>query len=302
MNASIGVMELTEIATDLMLSKKIDISSIRTVCLALGPYRNLTTLTASILFLHPNCQVLNHAGSRIFGNESLDFISDYSKEKFETFTRYAIHISQKGRRGDYGGSITLSHAFDNQYSVKDMFYGANSSLLKQTITALFWKESLRTSNHLRLHNVELDRLFKINRQLKFLLPIRNPLDCAVSNVRTSKANIFQGINKNFGVEQVLEAILDEILWFKNLETRYPKRFFHFFEHDFNRSTILEMANFLKLEPLEIWCENAIAAFDVKSKYSHPKNLILFFSHQVERLFANYPDFAEKLLRFVDGSR
>jgi hypothetical protein len=69
--------------------------------MTLGPYRNLTTLTASVLFLHPNCQVLNHAGNRIFGDEELDFIANYNNEIFEAFTRYAIYISQKGTRGDY---------------------------------------------------------------------------------------------------------------------------------------------------------------------------------------------------------
>jgi hypothetical protein len=297
MDTSISVKESTEIDTDLIASKKIDISAIQTVCLALGPYRNLTTLTASILFLHPNCQVLNHAGCRIFGNEQLDFIANYSKERFETFIQYAIHISQKGRRGDYGGSITHSHAFDSRYLMKDIFYAAKQDLLKQNVTALFWKESLRASNHLRLHKVDLDGLFKLKRQLKFIMPIRNPLDCAVSNLKTGKANIFQSIQNNSGVEQILASILEEILWFKNLESRHPERFFCFFEHDFNEDTIIRLADFLQLDPREDWCANALAAFDVKSKYIHPTNLISFFRQRVENQFSDYPDFVKKLLRF-----
>jgi hypothetical protein len=50
-----------------------DISTeqVKTVCLALGPYRNLTT---SLLFLHPTCQVLNHGGQRILGDRRLDWL------------------------------------------------------------------------------------------------------------------------------------------------------------------------------------------------------------------------------------
>ena len=71
------------------------------LCLFLGPYRNLTTLTASTLFLHPNCQVLNHASTRIFGDQRIDFFANYSDATFDAFLRYAIHISQSGARGQY---------------------------------------------------------------------------------------------------------------------------------------------------------------------------------------------------------
>ena len=92
--------------TDLVASRSLDIRDCETVCLALGPYRNLTTLTAATLFLHPNCQVLNHAGNRIYGNEEVDFLSNYSKERFDRFIQFATQISIQGARGDVGGSIT----------------------------------------------------------------------------------------------------------------------------------------------------------------------------------------------------
>jgi hypothetical protein len=82
-----------------------------------------------------------------------------------------------------------------------------------------------------------------------------------------------------------------------LESRHPDRFFYFFEHDFNKATITRMADFLQLEAFEDWCTNAIKVFDVKSKYSHSNNLVSFFHRCVENQFSNYPDFAEKLLRF-----
>jgi hypothetical protein len=137
----------------------------------------------------------------------------------------------------------------------------------------------------------------LNRQVRFLLPIRNPLDCAASNLRTGKANIFQNSHKHSEIEQVLKSILEEILWFKNLETRHPERFFYFFEHDFNEATIMRMANFLQLEPFGDWCADALEAFDVKSKYIHSTSLISFFRQRVKNQFSNYPDFAEKLLCF-----
>ncbi|MHB8529324.1 MAG: hypothetical protein ACYC8V_07420, partial [Caulobacteraceae bacterium] len=41
------------------------VDGVRRTAVILGPYRNLTTLTASVLALHPQCQVLNHASDRI---------------------------------------------------------------------------------------------------------------------------------------------------------------------------------------------------------------------------------------------
>src|SRR4029079_11065585 len=95
---------------DIAAAQNLSIDDLRTVCLFLGPYRNLTTLTASILFLHPHCQVLNHAASRIFGDKRIDFLDGYDDEKFKTFVRYAIHASGSGGRGKIGGSLTPSPA------------------------------------------------------------------------------------------------------------------------------------------------------------------------------------------------
>ena len=57
---------------EILKSKSIDISTLETICLLSGPYRNLTTLTASMAVLHPNCQVLNHAQGRILPHNKVD--------------------------------------------------------------------------------------------------------------------------------------------------------------------------------------------------------------------------------------
>lgn len=88
-------------------------NNLKTACFALGPYRNLTTLTAALLFLHPRCQVPNHGSDRILPNPDVNFLIEYGTEKFDAFVRYAIELSAEGTRGRHGGSIMLSHAFDD---------------------------------------------------------------------------------------------------------------------------------------------------------------------------------------------
>ncbi|MGV6825693.1 MAG: hypothetical protein ACWA5Q_01840 [bacterium] len=276
----------------------VDISGMRTVCLALGPYRNLTTLTASILFLHPNCQVLNHGASRILGDDRLDFLDQYSQEKFDNFVRYAIYISAGGGRGKQGGSILHSHAFDPQHPMGALYrkrYG--EALTKPDIQSVFWKESLRTDLHIRDHQIDLGKIFAANPKLRFLLPVRNPIDCALSNKRTGHLKIF-GLQKEASVTEVLDKILDEFQWEQQLKASFPDRFFEYFEHDFTTDVARSLAEFLEIEPLQTWLEDVVEAFAIQKPYQHEEELVNHYRQAVEQRFEAYPDFKAKLLAFV----
>jgi hypothetical protein len=288
---------------DLLASRSIPTDSIRTVCVALGPYRNLTTLTGTLLHFHPGCQVLNHAGQRIFGDGRLDWIAAYTEARFESFVRYALHISRgsKGRRGTYGGSIVHSHAFDDRHPAKDLAEAAASVTAKRRIEALFWKESLRTSNHMRIHRVDLSMLLEKEPRLRFLLPIRNPMDCAKSNVAGGQAALFIDAGEHDSEEKVLELVLDEILWAKQVELLAPSRFFCYFEYDLGRETLESLATFLQLTPCEEWMSLALNACAVDSKYTHSAAFKAHFESLALEKFSDFPHFARKLLRFVDGA-
>ena len=283
---------------DLMLSRKLDIGHCESVCLALGPYRNLTTLTAATLFLHPHCQVLNHAGVRIYGNSEVDFLSDFSRERLDRFIQFAIRISSKGERGDVGGSITHSHAFDSNYGMKELHEKNGAELVKKDIRCLFWKESLRTSNLIREKKVDLQRIFEKEARLRFLLPIRNPMDCAISNLKTGHVEFFNGLSGSSSPLEVTQVILDEICWFAELEERFPGRFFHYFEHEISREMLSRLAVFLGLEPMESWLSNSLSAMKTKPSYEHDGELLSFYRKYVTDSFSRFPRFSEGLLRFA----
>jgi hypothetical protein len=284
---------------DLRASRSIDVSDCRSVCLTLGPCRNLTTLTASALFLHPHCQVLNDAGDRVFGRRQIDFLSDYSRRRLDRFVQYAIRISAKGKRGDYGGSITHSHAFDAQHGMSDRFQGAGGALPKQEIRCLFWEESLRTSNRLRSHSVDLGRIFAVEPRLRFLMPIRNPLDCAVSNIKNGHAARLEGLGPEASEAAVVEAILDETRWFADLHAQNPDRFFGYFEHDVSREMLVRLAVYLELEPLDSWLDAAMAAMQLNAGYEHAAELVDSYRQGVASRFGDHPKFAQGLLRFTE---
>lgn len=281
-----------------ILSNQIDISNVKTVCLALGPYRNLTTLTSSILALHPTCQVLNHASDRILDDKHLNFLLNYNQSKFDAFTKYAIYISGGGKRGRYGGSITLSHAFDYD-NIREAYqarYG--KSLIKERIECLFWKEPLRTSNFIKQNQVDLGAIFNKNDKLRFLMPIRNPLDCAISNLKTGHVKFFLGLNQQSSLEEVLAGILKELLWFLKLHTDYPERFFYYFENGSEDQVLLALANFLGIEPDSEWLKSSLANFKVKASYQYDSHIVGYYNDLVKENFSVYPKVLEKLSLFT----
>ena len=281
-------------------SGDVDISSVKSVCLALGPYRNLTTLTASVIGLHPNCQVLNHGGGRVFSANRLNFIKDYETTKFEAFTKYAIYASGRGQRGVEGGSIVYSHAFKDQMkNVYEDRYGGD--LTKSEIECVFWKESLYTSIELRENAFDFDKAFSLNDKLRFLMPIRNPLDCATSNISTKMYKIFPNLDYGASFEEVLEAVLDEFNYFFTLAEKYPDRFYCFFEHEFSGETLNELARFLGVEVDKRWYADAMGVFSNNSSYDYPREQLEYYERLLKEKFSDFPNHAERLFAFTKST-
>ncbi len=278
-----------------------NIEDINTVCLALGPYRNLTTLTASTLFLHKNCQVLNHAWNRVYNQQDTDFLTEYSNQKLEAFIKFAIEASKDGKRGVYGGSITHSHAFDLKHKMHKKIVELKVPLIKPIIKCLFWKESLRVTNVLQENSFDFQRVFDSEKRLRFLMPIRHPLDCAQSNILTEHYKLFNGVSENPSMPEVTALILDNILWFAKLRNRFPERFFSFTEYEMSKGMLERLALFLEVDPDEDWVINALDVMESKSRYEHTAEDINFYNEYVNNNFSIFPELSKKLLDFTKKS-
>jgi hypothetical protein len=280
------------------LSRRVDAGDIKSVCLALGPYRNLTTLTAAMVSLHPNCQVLNHAGDRIFADPKLNFFRDYSDEKFEAFVRYAIYIANGGRgtRGQTGGSILHSHAFQRSAMRQAYAERFGTEARKAKVECLFWKESLRTSNLIRQTGVDMGDIFRRNAKLRFLMPIRNPIDCAYSNLKTGHTRFLQGLSDKPRVEEVVAAVVRELAWFFDMRDAHPDRCFYYFEDGFDDGTAQAIAQFLEVKPDSAWIQSARSAYQLERRdYAYQPELMELYADVVTRAFAKRPQVAARLL-------
>jgi hypothetical protein len=112
------------------------------------------------------------------------------------------------------------------------------------------------------------------------------------------AEIFLNRRSATTIEQVLANIFDEYLWFLDLSSSFPGRFFYFFEHGFGEDVLRKMARFLTIESGRQWIQDSTEVFETRSPYQHPKNLVQFYSRCVENKFCKHPEFAENLLAFL----
>jgi len=279
-------------------AKTINIDTVNTVCFIAGPYRNLTSLTAAIAVLHPNCQVLNHAKDRILPHNKVDFFSSYSLPKFQLFIKYAILLSTGGKRGRYGGSITHSHAFDKSL-VKEKYHTRfGSNLLKKNIQCLFWKEGLHLSNHLKKQKISPLDLVKNKSNIRYILPIRNPLDCAISNQKTKMAQIFTNINEASSLQDILLEILDNYLTFFKNQQISKENFFHFYEHSLSSKTLADFCKYLNIPYNNSWKEDVLQIFTIKPSYTYEVEDVAFYKKYVIEKFKDFPNEQEQLLKFI----
>jgi hypothetical protein len=279
-------------------SRRLDISSVQTVCLALGPYRNLTTLTGAVISMHPECQVLNHGGRRVFPDRSLNFIAEPRTSTLENFIRFAISASRGGRRGQFGGSITKAHAFGPDYEIGQLYRKRFKSLVKSNPKALFWKESNRTGIQIRKHDLDLEFLFSLKPDVRFLMPIRNPMFCALSHKKTHHWKFLDGIDEDSTPAQLLEKILDELKWVMSLADRFPERFFYFYEHDEREALLRSLADFLGISHDPIWLTDGQKAMVINIKDAAPSDLVDAFRRLVEEKFGDRPDDLRKMKLFL----
>lgn len=278
------------------------IEGLNSVCLFLGPYRNLTTLTASFLFLHPEIQVFDHGSPRIFAKENLNFFSTYSEERFNNFAHYLITMSQGGSRGKYGGSMIVSHAFADNEDLRHLYFKRyGSRLRKRSIKSLVWKEPQRLTQKLRNEEIDLIELIKENNKLRFFLPIRNPLDCAQSITRMGGTRWYGDVIRG-DIKKALDLILSDFKWFFDQREKSKEQFFHFYQNQLSENTLIDIADFLGVARDKRWIQDCLEVYKIRARYQHEEKLLTHYKRRVAELFSEHEELKEGLLNFAKQKR
>jgi hypothetical protein len=277
---------------------KIDrVNKIKKVCLILGPYRNLTTMIVGVMALHPNIQVMNHGMKTLFTDKSQnDFLSDYSDKLLENFKHAAMSRSLVMVKGIRGGSILASHAYDPEYVLYKLYKSRYANRrMKDDPICLIWKESYRVLKILKdLPKSKLDKLMAVP-QLCFIMPVRNPLDTAISHLVSFDEHIkLYGINPAEATRiNVLDAVLTNIAHVFKLQSEYGKdKVLIIFASDLTDPVnILKSASniekFLGVKSDKIWEESAQQNLVItKSRYNHDWSIIDFYLSRIKELFGH----------------
>ncbi len=196
----------------------------RVCIILLGQDSNLANLIASLLNLHPSCQVLHHASDRILGMPALDIFLKYSPKIFQHFSQFLIKESKYGDISPYSG-------FENTI-VQEIYlkrYGRNP-VIKKRIDALIWNDPRAIWQYIRQTNIDLHNLIENNDQICFLRP-------KVSSFPDTKSS--------------------EERWLTNMEQLYPSRFFGFFASQFGKDLLEKLASFLDLSYDKSWIKDTL---------------------------------------------
>jgi len=231
------------------------IEQIDTLVLPLGPYRNLTTFTAAMFALHPEGLVLNHADQRIRLLPWVDILAHPTPGRMRRFVDTACVMTQNGRRGDFGGNVLLAHAFDDagvRTAYEDRF---NKNILKKKTHVLFWKDSMKIRNRMDSHGTQPEHLIEAGKacdiRVVFLMPIRHPIDCAWSNLRTGH---YRYITNSTDFETVLQRIIEEILYFKYIREVHPAHTYWFSEDGIEDTTLVDFCKNLGMSQDRRWID------------------------------------------------
>jgi hypothetical protein len=267
----------------------------------MGPNRNLTTLTASVLAMHPHCQVMSHGGQRVLPVEELNFLDGYTEKKFINFCHFALVMSQTRGKGGLGGSITITHPFRHHPVIRRTYrkrYGR--AMIKEEVRCLVWKEAHMVDDFVRQNHVDLDSLLKKNERLRLLLPIRNPLHVAKSffvneGFRFTFYNQFPPDDFRPFVKDILDRMKETIL----LQKSNPNQVFIFFENEISSDLLKQLAAILRISDDERWIEDSLRCFDVRPPaYTFSKEIIDYFDQQITQLFGFDPTVESKFRHFI----
>lgn len=271
------------------------IANIDTVVLPLGPYRNLTTMSAAMFALHPDALVLNHADVRLKRIPWADIVAHPKPKTIRKFVDVACVMAKGGKRGDFGGNILLAHAFDaaevrNAYEKR---FG--NVVLKQNARVLFWKDSMRVRNRMYLNGTTESQLIETGnacgKRIVFFQPVRHPIDCALSNIRTGH---YRHLSEIDDFEAVLRRVIEEIKHFKSVKIAYPNNAMWLFEDDIDRESLVELCEFFGITPDARWLDSVTTHLQTRSNERSNEELSVY-RRIVDELCSHDEELRMKLL-------
>lgn len=257
-----------------------------TVVAFLGPYRNLTTLTAATLGLHPNIVVMNHGFARVEATASLRAFDDPAPEKTQRLRQTLVELSEGGRRGPPGGSIRLSHAVTDHPAMAAAYAAAP---MKEKTGAVVWKESGDLGNYLERRGLDPAEVAARWPKLRFIGPVRRPLD-HIRGLRGFDRHQIPNASSPPTFEEAARHILAAHYSFWQRARRRPDGFFQFRETEMSAALLTRLASHIGVAPRADWLALAAPLFQGSKMYDHDDSERAAFRALLDETYGQEPEF------------
>ena len=154
---------------------------------------------------------------------------------------------------------------------------------------------MRITNKLRDYETGLESIISAGLDcgvnVKFLLPIRNPIDCVRSNIKTGH---YRHLTKETSSEAIFSAVVNELRFFHEISEKFPSSTLLIREQEFGKHLLCHLADRLVISRDETWLEQASKLFVIRAR-SQTSEDVEIYQTVVRRICSDRPDIREKLL-------
>ena len=132
--------------------------------------------------------------------------------------------------------------------------------------------------------------------LKLILPIRNPIDCAKSNLDSGHWR-FLATSECATFDYLVTAILTNIRRLHSHPALTPDRFLMVWQPELTSKSLVDLCEFCGIHPDRRWMENVATNVTIKKRSATGEEKSLY-AGQVDLLFRDLPMMHERLLDFI----
>ena len=171
------------------------------------------------------------------------------------------------------------------------------TLLKETAKVLYWKDSQRIQNRLLENGDGISHLVNNFNNVKFLLPIRNPIHCTKSVLRSGHwKHLVSEREANFIT--VLNTILTNIKSLCEHERLSNDRLLRIWEPELTTIALPKLCEFSQIKRDQQWEQQIKKTVHIRPRRSTKEEEVIF-RDLVEEKFENLPRIYTKLMMFLE---
>jgi hypothetical protein len=129
--------------------------------------------------------------------------------------------------------------------------------------------------------------------VKFVLPLRRPLDCALSNIRTKHAHTMD-LPPDASIGQAVTRVLDVFAWGLQRRDKRPERVFAFTQTEDPQQVFASLASFLGISAEPRWLADVKEGFVVRPSRPAPPKIVEMTNRAIDAKLERWPEIGRAL--------